>query len=94
MRVTEHQRFWEVRHYLDKIRRETYYASLTWKRLVAKKEEQCNGTCERCGLRPMEQVHHLTYDRLYHEQLEDLEALCGPCHCEVHGISFTPVYVV
>jgi hypothetical protein len=30
-------------------------------------------------------VHHLTYERLYAELLEDLEAVCAPCHRQAHG---------
>lgn len=25
-------------------------------------------------------THHLTYERIYHENLDDLQAVCDPCH--------------
>jgi hypothetical protein len=32
-------------------------------------------------------VHHLTYKRLGHERMEDLQVLCRSCHRVVHGQS-------
>jgi hypothetical protein len=29
------------------------------------------------------QAHHLTYDNVYHEKLEDLMSVCGPCHDKI-----------
>ena len=40
--------------------------------------------CEKCGKRRARQVHHLTYERLGDEKLEDLEAVCAPCHHSYH----------
>ena len=43
------------------------------------------GVCERCGYKPWKpnlQVHHLTYERIYEEKLEDLILLCPKCHKE------------
>jgi 5-methylcytosine-specific restriction endonuclease McrA len=36
--------------------------------------------CELCGKKIYEQVHHLTYERLGDEWLDDLRAACQPCH--------------
>jgi 5-methylcytosine-specific restriction endonuclease McrA len=49
--------------------------------------------CERCGEKEPEQVaretalhvHHLTYERLGEELLEDLQIICRPCHENEHG---------
>jgi 5-methylcytosine-specific restriction endonuclease McrA len=41
-------------------------------------------TCEQCGVRRAVQVHHVNYDRLGHERLSDLLAICLPCHRERH----------
>jgi hypothetical protein len=38
------------------------------------------GVCERCRRRPHTQTHHLTYERVGHEDLEDLQGLCDLCH--------------
>ena len=41
---------------------------------------RAQGSCDRCGSKGPLQVHHITYDRLYDEKPEDLEALCLKCH--------------
>lgn len=47
-----------------------------------------NGLCQRCGVRPMRDVHHKTYEHIGLEDfhLYDLEALCRECHQSEHGI--------
>ena len=45
------------------------------------------GVCEKCGYEPYKaclQVHHLTYDNIYNEKLEDLILLCPYCHKKIH----------
>jgi hypothetical protein len=32
----------------------------------------------------MQNLHHLTYHRLYNERLEDLAGLCDECHASIH----------
>jgi 5-methylcytosine-specific restriction endonuclease McrA len=36
--------------------------------------------CRQCGATDRLEVHHLTYERLYHEPLSDLTTLCLDCH--------------
>lgn len=42
------------------------------------------GRCEKCGYSPFRpgvlQTHHLTYERLYNEDLGDLLLVCPRCH--------------
>lgn len=40
--------------------------------------------CQNCKIKPAEQVHHKTYERLYNEELEDLISVCKNCHDEIH----------
>lgn len=42
--------------------------------------------CERCNSSKNIQVHHLTYERVFNELLNDLEVLCKTCHEIEHGI--------
>ncbi len=43
--------------------------------------------CERCEKKTLKlHLHHLSYDRLYNEEPEDLELLCAGCHATDHGI--------
>ncbi|MEI8374629.1 MAG: HNH endonuclease [Planctomycetota bacterium] len=46
-------------------------------------------TCQDCG-EPASHVHHLTYERLGHEKLEDLISLCKRCHSIRHGAQILP----
>jgi len=34
-------------------------------------------------------VHHMTYDRLGHERLDDVLVLCRRCHGAAHGLEFS-----
>lgn len=62
--------------------------------------ERANGTCEKCGKSPVEDVHHtipLRKKRSFlakimsdKAQVETALALCKECHIEVHGGSFKP----
>lgn len=36
---------------------------------------------------PQQAVHHLTYERIGHEDLDDLMAVCNPCHEFLSGKS-------
>lgn len=41
--------------------------------------------CQACERRPAQEVHHLTYDRIYREPLFDLVAICSGCHRALHA---------
>lgn len=61
-----------------------YLSSEKWK---AKREQafsRDNDICQLCKESPAEQVHHITYERLGDENLEDLLSVCIPCHEEFH----------
>ncbi len=56
-----------------------------WKDLARAVKFAARGCCQICGRRfPYPflglQVHHNTYERLGHEFMADLTALCVPCH--------------
>jgi hypothetical protein len=61
-----------------------YMASPEWanKRLAVLK--RAGDWCELCHESPAEEVHHQSYAKLGNEPLEDLIAVCGPCHRETH----------
>lgn len=40
--------------------------------------------CRGCGVKKNLQVHHIRYDNLGREPLEDLTTLCVECHKAVH----------
>lgn len=41
--------------------------------------------CQLCGHEKNLHVHHITYDRIYDEDLDDLITLCNECHSRLHG---------
>jgi hypothetical protein len=58
---------------------------------VQKTKLGCN-RCEKCGASPQKitretalHVHHLTYERLGEELIEDVIIICRPCHEKEHG---------
>lgn len=62
-----------------------YLASRQW---AVKREwvrRRAHGRCERCEMLPMVAVHYLTYEHIYDEPLEDLQAICEPCHLYASG---------
>lgn len=63
----------------------TYLRSAEWKKRQKAVMDRCDGICERCQKRPIDDIHHITYDRVYNENLDDLQGLCEGCHSLVHG---------
>jgi 5-methylcytosine-specific restriction endonuclease McrA len=67
-----------------------YIASTEW---AAKRQEvmararqgSAFPVCESCGVSPATEVHHLSYRRLGNEPLDDLMAVCGPCHQDIEA---------
>ena len=64
-----------------------YLCSRDWSERREAVRERAGGKCERCRVLPMDACHHLTYARKYNESLEDLQAICDPCHKFTHGKS-------
>lgn len=68
--------------------KEKYAAYLCSREWAEKREavrSRASNRCERCEVLPMAACHHLTYKRKYKERLEDLQAICNPCHEFTHG---------
>lgn len=57
-----------------------YLASREWALKREAVRERSRNTCERCFSNPQDAVHHKTYERIGDEKLEDLIAVCNPCH--------------
>jgi len=36
--------------------------------------------CEKCGSTQRLQIHHITYSRIGHERMDDLQVICSKCH--------------
>jgi len=46
--------------------------------------DRCNNKCEVCHNKKVIHIHHITYERLGNELLEDLQGLCLECHQKLH----------
>lgn len=57
-----------------------YLQSNDWDLIRNFRLSEDNHTCQRCGIKYGLQVHHLTYERVGSEYIEDLITLCGDCH--------------
>ena len=57
-----------------------YLASREWRVKRNEVIELNNGICERCASRPIQDIHHLTYERIGQERISDLMGVCRPCH--------------
>ncbi len=66
-------------------KREAYYASREWAEKRRAVHKRAGGKCERCKKNRIAAVHHLTYIRLYNEELTDLQAICQGCHDFTHA---------
>lgn len=57
-----------------------YLASREWAALRQQVRARSNGGCERCKVGKHESTHHVTYERVGREKLDDLLAVCNACH--------------
>ena len=62
-----------------------YLASREWALLKNRVKERSKGKCERCLVGNHAATHHLTYERIGHERLEDLQGVCEECHKYLSG---------
>jgi hypothetical protein len=61
-----------------------YIVSPQWQAIRAWAIRERGGRCECCDDTEHLEVHHVTYDNLGQEHLEDLRILCLPCHAMEH----------
>jgi hypothetical protein len=62
-------------------RYEEYINSAVWGEKCRRVLDRAVGRCEGCGVPGMRlEVHHLTYEHLGDERLDELKALCPECH--------------
>jgi hypothetical protein len=55
-----------------------------WRRTRRAALHRADYRCRRCQKRNAVHVHHLVYDHIGHEWLDELVALCEPCHRALH----------
>jgi hypothetical protein len=71
----------------DREKYQAYLCSREWAVMKRSVHDRAGGYCERCELFEIDAVHHLTYERKYNEDLEDLAGWCKHCHAFTHGKS-------
>jgi hypothetical protein len=64
-----------------------YINGAEWRRRRDAKLSELGHRCQGCDETERLEVHHLTYDRLGRERMEDLMVLCHLCHAREHGRS-------
>lgn len=64
-----------------------YLLSDEWKEFRKKAFAHYGRKCDRCQKTTTLQIHHLHYNNIFHEYLEDVRVLCKTHHEEVHGIN-------
>jgi 5-methylcytosine-specific restriction endonuclease McrA len=57
-----------------------YILSPAWRAMRNWRLAEDKFTCRGCGRKHELQVHHLSYERLGHEDIDDLITLCVRCH--------------
>lgn len=63
-----------------------YLLSIEWKTIRQRLFTERGKQCERCSSNRILQIHHLTYERIFKEEMSDLLILCRSCHEKEHGI--------
>lgn len=62
-----------------------YIQSAKWKEKRNRRVAIDRYRCQKCGSTSKLNVHHLSYEHLGDEPMEDLITLCESCHAAVHG---------
>lgn len=61
-----------------------YLRSPEWQKFRKRYKNQRRWECAMCGGKDFLQLHHQTYERLGHEELDDCVPLCERCHTLFH----------
>lgn len=64
---------------------QAYLASREWSLKREAVRERSGNRCERCWRAPQQAVHHMTYAHVGDEPLDELLAVCNPCHAWLSG---------
>ena len=67
--------------------KQAYLDSPKWQELRSKVLKRDNNRCVNCNSESNLNCHHITYNRLGNEKLNDLVILCQPCHSRLHEIA-------
>jgi hypothetical protein len=62
-----------------------YLQSEKWRAMRLKIIKRDGGICQGCLTKPIEEIHHKTYDHKLNEFMFQLVGLCRECHARYHG---------
>lgn len=74
-----------------------YMQTKQWSELKEHRLRIAQNKCEHCGSTNKLHLHHVTYERLTQEHIEDVVILCEECHNKVHfilGYNRTTLYPI
>jgi hypothetical protein len=76
---------------MDKSEYHKYLASREWALLKEQTKSRSRGKCERCTTGTHDATHHISYEHLGNETIDDLLGVCEACHKYLSGkSSFDP----
>lgn len=78
--IQRNVRYKETRHY----KYITHLQSDYWKKIRKEVLLRDGNLCQKCLNTDATEVHHLAYENLGSEKLEDLMSVCSPCHEKIH----------
>lgn len=62
-----------------------YLESDNWKKIREQVLQRDNHKCTVCGTTDNLVIHHISYDNIGNEKIEDLITVCEKCHNEIHS---------
>jgi len=74
-----------------------YLNSIEWEALKLLRLIIAKDQCECCGATSQLELHHITYERLTCEDIDDLRVVCRSCHQNIHealGMDRTTKYPI
>lgn len=84
-RLNDLYRYWEQHELKNISKYQIYLKSESWQIKRQQVIERDNGFCRRCSSKGTD-VHHLHYNNIYNEDLNDLILLCRSCHEKAHNL--------
>ena len=88
---------WRADIFMSAEDKQQYMLSKEWQELRTLVFIRDNHTCQSCGSQSSLNCHHITYEDLGEESLDQLTTLCTTCHTELHnslGYDRTTLYQI
>ena len=88
---------WRADIFMSAEDKQTYMLSIEWQELRILVFTRDNYTCQSCGTKSSLNCHHITYENLGMESIDQLTTLCTTCHTALHkrlGYDRTTLYPI